>query len=65
MSTGSTGRLGPSIILRNGQLIEEESREPQQQGMGSGSNLRRVTVTRSRLYLGCTTMSADAVEFVI
>jgi len=63
MSTGSGRWSGPSIVLCGDRLVEEEQ---DQALIGDASGLeRRLVVTRSRLYLGCTSLSAGAVEFVI
>ena len=58
-----SGRSGPTIVLRDGQLVEENFGSAVSGGpFGSP---RRLVVARSRLYLGCTALSADAVEFAI
>ena len=60
--SGIGGQSGPSIVLHDGQIVEQSI------GASLGERVylpRRLVVTRSRLYLGCTTLSAEAVEFVI
>jgi hypothetical protein len=62
--SGVNGRLGPSVVLHDGKLVEEM--QGQEAGCSGLSPLERhLTITRSRLHLGCATLSADAVEFVI